>query len=163
MVFYAPFVCRYSLSCTRFTLRYRAGAGADEQQASISSRGCSYAISWDSDMVKRIVTGAHYGLLDWLAQRVTAVVMAVYILLLIVALLISTPHDHAAWETIFANQWIRIASFLFFVSLCWHAWIGIRNILMDYIHETGIRLTIQVLVILSLLFYAVWAIEIVWG
>lgn len=163
MVFHAPFVCRYSLSCTRFTLWYRAGAGADEQQTSISSRDCSYAISWDSGMVKRIVTGAHYGLLDWLAQRVTAVVMAVYILLLVVALLIFTPHDYVAWKAIFANQWIRITSFLFFVSLCWHAWIGIRNILMDYIHETGIRLTIQVLVILSLLFYAVWAIEIVWG
>jgi succinate dehydrogenase / fumarate reductase membrane anchor subunit len=114
-------------------------------------------------MVKRIVTGAHYGLLDWLAQRVTAVVMVVYIVSLVVVLLISTPHDYDTWKAIFANQWIRITSFLFFVSLCWHAWIGIRNILMDYIHSTGIRLTIQVLVILSLLFYAVWAIEIVWG
>ena len=114
-------------------------------------------------MVKRIVTGAHYGLLDWLVQRVTAVVMVIYILSLVAALLISPPHDYAAWKAIFANQWMRIASFLFFVSLCWHAWIGIRNILMDYIHETGVRLTIQVLVILSLLFYAVWAIEIIWG
>ena len=29
-------------------------------------------------MVNRTVTGAHYGLRDWLAQRVTAVIMAVY-------------------------------------------------------------------------------------
>ena len=111
----------------------------------------------------RIVTGAHYGLIDWLIQRVTAVVMAIYILLVIALLLISSPHDYTGWNAIFSNQWVRIVTLLFFISLCWHAWIGVRNILMDYIHETSIRLTIQVLVIFSLLFYAVWAIEIIWG
>lgn len=114
-------------------------------------------------MVKRIVTGAHYGLRDWLAQRVTAVVMAIYILLLAVVLLVSAPPDHTAWKALFSEQWMRIASFLFFVSLCWHAWIGVRNILMDYVHATGIRLTLQVLVILSLLFYAVWSVDILWS
>jgi succinate dehydrogenase / fumarate reductase membrane anchor subunit len=44
----------------------------------------------------------------------------------------------------------------------WHAWIGMRNILMDYVHATGIRLTLQILVILSLVFYAIWATEILW-
>lgn len=114
-------------------------------------------------MVNRIVTGAHYGLLDWLIQRVTAVVMAIYILLVIVLLLVFSPHEYASWKVIFSNQWVRISSFLFFISLCWHAWIGLRNILMDYIHETSVRLTIQVLVIFSLFFYAVWAIEIIWS
>lgn len=114
-------------------------------------------------MVTRIVTGAHYGLLDWLIQRVTAVVMAVYILLVIALLLILSPYDYTSWKAIFSNQWIRIVTFLSFISLCWHAWIGVRNILMDYIYKTSIRLTIQVLVIFSLFFYAVWAIEIIWG
>jgi succinate dehydrogenase / fumarate reductase membrane anchor subunit len=114
-------------------------------------------------MVNRIVTGAHYGLLDWLIQRVTAVVMAIYILLVIVLLLVFSPHEYTSWKVIFSNQWVRISSFLFFISLCWHAWIGLRNILMDYIHETSVRLTVQVLVIFSLFFYAVWAIEIIWS
>ena len=114
-------------------------------------------------MVDRIVTGAHYGLLDWLIQRVTAVVMAIYILLAITSLFIFSPHDYSSWKEIFSNQWIRIVTCLFFISLCSHAWIGVRNILMDYIHETSIRLTIQVLVIFSLFSYAIWAIEIIWG
>lgn len=113
-------------------------------------------------MVKRVVTGAHYGLLDWLIQRVTAVVMTVYVLLSISWLIIFSPQDYNGWKEIFSNQWIRIFTFLTFISLCWHAWIGIRNILMDYIHRTSIRLLIQVLVILSLFFYTVWAIEIIW-
>ena len=114
-------------------------------------------------MVRRIVTGAHYGLRDWLAQRVTAVVMIVYILLLAALLLVSPPHDYDTWKTLFSNQWLRIASFLFLASLYWHAWIGMRDIFMDYIHPTAIRLTLQILVILSLLFYSVWSVEILWG
>ncbi len=113
--------------------------------------------------MKRIITGAHYGLRDWLAQRVTAVVMAAFILLLAAMLLISPPHDYASWKAIFGNRWMRIASFLFLVSLYWHAWIGMRNILMDYVHATGIRLTLQILVIMSLLFYTVWSVEILWS
>jgi succinate dehydrogenase / fumarate reductase membrane anchor subunit len=113
-------------------------------------------------MVKLAVTGAHYGLRDWLVQRITAVVMAVYLLLLAAILIASPPHDYAGWRTLFSGQWFRIVSFLFFVSLCWHAWIGMRNILMDYIHSTGTRLLMQVLVILALLFYAVWSVDILW-
>jgi len=114
-------------------------------------------------MVKRIVTGAHYGLRDWLAQRVTAVVMVAFVLCLVVALLISPSHDYATWKSLFSGRWMRIAAFLFLVSLFWHAWIGMRNILMDYVHATGIRLTLQILVVLSLLFYTVWSVEILWA
>ena len=114
-------------------------------------------------MVKRIVTGAHYGLHDWLAQRVTAVVMVVFIIFLAVMVLISPPHDDASWKTMFSGRWMRIASFLFLVSLFWHAWVGMRNILMDYVHATGIRLTLQILIILSLVFYTVWSVEILWA
>lgn len=117
-------------------------------------------------MVKRtarLTTGANYGLRDWLAQRVTAAVMAIYILCLLGVLLLSPPQGYAEWKAIFHNQWIRIASFLFLVSLFWHAWIGVRNILMDYVHATGVRLTLQIVVILSLLFYTVWSAEILWS
>ncbi|MBA4142934.1 MAG: succinate dehydrogenase, hydrophobic membrane anchor protein [Nitrosospira sp.] len=112
---------------------------------------------------RRVITGTHYGLRDWLAQRVTAVVMAVYILWLVATMLASPPQDHAALKAIFSNQWIRIGSLLFLVSLFWHSWIGMRNILMDYVHDTGVRLTLQVLVILSLLVYTVWSVEILWN
>tara|TARA_B100000686_G_C16798672_1_gene984289 strand:+ start:887 stop:1231 length:345 start_codon:yes stop_codon:yes gene_type:complete len=114
-------------------------------------------------MVSRIVTGARYGLIDWLIQRVTAVVITIYILLIIALLLIASPEGYTSWKDIFFNQWMRILTFLTFISLCWHAWIGIRNILMDYVHKTNIRLILQVLVILVLFFYAIWAIEIMWG
>lgn len=116
-------------------------------------------------MVKhsRTVTGAHYGLRDWLVQRATAVLMIIYTVLLASLIIIQSPQDYMAWQSIFKNQWMRIATFLFLMSLYWHAWIGIRNILMDYVKPTAIRLVLQVLVILSLLFYLVWTAEILWS
>lgn len=111
----------------------------------------------------RIVTGAHYGLRDWLVQRVTAVLMAVYILLLVGIAWNVAPQDHAAWAAVFNHQWMRIATFLFFASMFWHAWVGVRNVLMDYIKPTAIRLTLQILVIVSLFAYLVWAVEILWS
>jgi len=111
----------------------------------------------------RIVTGAHYGLRDWLIQRVTAVLMVIYILLFVAIAWTVAPQDHAAWVKIFGHQWMRIATFLFLACLFWHAWIGVRNVLMDYIKPTSIRLTLQILVIVSLLAYLVWTAEILWG
>lgn len=114
-------------------------------------------------MVKRIVVGAHYGLRDWIVQRVTAVVMVVYALLLAAVLLPHPSFQHAEWKALFANQWIRIATLLFLSSLYLHAWIGVRDILMDYVQPTGARLTAQILVILVLLYYAVWSVQILWS
>jgi len=111
----------------------------------------------------RIVTGAHYGLRDWLVQRITAVLMAVYIILLVAIIGIYAPQDHAAWSELLRHSWMRIATFLSFAGLFWHAWVGVRNVLMDYIKPTAIRLTLQILVMISLLAYLVWTAEILWS
>lgn len=113
--------------------------------------------------VDRVVTGAHYGLKDWLVQRVSAVLMIIYLALLMGIIFIAAPQNHSEWKTIFSNQWMRIATFLFLASLFWHSWIGVRNVLMDYVHSTATRLTLQIFVILSLLFYLVWSADILWS
>ncbi|TXI18290.1 MAG: succinate dehydrogenase, hydrophobic membrane anchor protein [Nitrosomonas sp.] len=112
---------------------------------------------------KLAVTGAHYGLKDWLAQRVTAVLMTLYLIMLAGVLYVAAPHDYAAWKSIFSHQWMRIATFVFFTGLLWHAWVGVRNVLMDYVHATAVRLTLQIVVITALLFYWVWMAEILWS
>lgn len=114
-------------------------------------------------MVKRIIVGAHYGLKDWLAQRVTALVMVVYTILFAAILLLRTPTGFDQWRAIFAPQWMRLATFVLILSLFWHAWIGVRDILMDYIKPTWLRLGLQVVVVLLLVAYTGWAIQILWG
>lgn len=114
-------------------------------------------------MVKRVPVGAHYGLRDWLVQRVTAVVMAVYSVLMLLIVLFQRPSHYGAWKALFSQQWFRLASLLFALSLFWHAWIGVRDILMDYVKSTSVRLALQILVILALVAYALWAVQILWS
>ena len=107
--------------------------------------------------------GAHYGLRDWLAQRVTAIVMLVYTLLFLGILLWHGGIDYATWKGLFANDAFRIATFVFMVALLWHAWVGMRNILMDYAKPMSVRLTLQVVVICLLIAYAGWSVQVLWG
>ena len=113
-------------------------------------------------MTSRIVTGAHYGLRDWLAQRITAVIMAVYSVIAVIVLITSKNITYVVWRDLFAQGWMRVATLLFMASLAWHAWAGVRDILMDYIKPAGLRLTLEVLVLLTIAAYVGWTIQILW-
>ncbi|HLP97399.1 MAG TPA: succinate dehydrogenase, hydrophobic membrane anchor protein [Sideroxyarcus sp.] len=114
-------------------------------------------------MVNRVVTGAHYGLRDWLVQRVTAAVMAVYVLAVAAYLLLQPSFGYDIWVGLFSGNLMRTFSMLFLLSLFYHAWIGVRDIVMDYVKPAGIRLLIHVLVILALILYTIWSVQILWG
>lgn len=114
-------------------------------------------------MVNREVTGAHYGLRDWLAQRVTAIVMLIYSVVFVVMLLKLPQFDFPSWKMMWSAPWMRFATLLFLLCLFVHAWVGMRNIFMDYIKHGGVRLTLYMLVILSLVAYGAWAVQILWG
>ena len=113
-------------------------------------------------MVNRIVVGAHYGFRDWLAQRVTAAYMAIYTVVVFVSFLIVRPTTFPTWKSFMGNGLMRFATFIFLMSLLYHAWVGVRDIFMDYIKPTGLRLFLLVAVILVLVGYAGWAIQILW-
>lgn len=110
--------------------------------------------------MNRIVVGAHYGLKDWLAQRITAAVMVVYTLLM--AIVIPMANGYEGWRALMSHGVIRFATFLFIISLCYHAWVGIRDIWMDYVKPVSVRLTLHVLTLLGLVGCAGWAVQIIW-
>jgi succinate dehydrogenase / fumarate reductase membrane anchor subunit len=112
--------------------------------------------------VKRLVVGAHYGLRDWLAQRITAALMAIYTVIVAAVVLMNSPLTYGVWRDLFTQGWMRVATLLFAVSLAWHAWVGVRDILMDYIKADGLRLTLQVLTLLLIAVYVAWAVQILW-
>jgi succinate dehydrogenase / fumarate reductase, membrane anchor subunit len=115
------------------------------------------------DMVKRVVVGAHYGLRDWLAQRVSAVIMALYTVMLAGYALAHRPLGYEQWKGMFAAGALRVLTLLFFFSLFYHAWVGVRDILMDYIKNTALRLVLEIIVIVVLVAYTIWTISILWG
>jgi succinate dehydrogenase / fumarate reductase membrane anchor subunit len=110
-------------------------------------------------LVRRLVVGAHYGLRDWLAQRITAAIMAVYTVIAAVVILNRVPFT---LKELFAQGWMRVATLVFAVSLAWHAWVGVRDILMDYVKPDGLRLSLQVFFILLLASYLGWTVQILW-
>lgn len=114
-------------------------------------------------MINRNVVGAHYGLKDWLAQRATAVIMAIYTVILAAVVLIACPRDFEAWRGIFAHGAMKVATLFVFLSLFYHAWVGMRDIWMDYVKPTGLRLVLHILTIIALTGYAIWAASILWG
>jgi succinate dehydrogenase / fumarate reductase membrane anchor subunit len=114
-------------------------------------------------MLNRIVTGAHYGLRDWLIQRVTAVMMLLYTLVIFIYCLLQPVLDYNTWTLLFSSNVVRSFSLLFLLGVFYHAWIGLRDIVMDYVKLAFIRLLIYVLIILALLLYAIWSVQILWG
>ena len=111
---------------------------------------------------KRLVVGAHYGLRDWLAQRVTALLMALFTLAVLLQLLWPGQLDYDRWAGIFSAQWMKVLTFVVIVSLALHAWVGVRDILMDYVKPVGVRLAVQVAAIAWLVGCAGWAIQVLW-
>lgn len=111
---------------------------------------------------ERIVVGAHYGFRDWLVQRVTAILMLVYTVALLV-LLISIPSTHEAWRTLFGHLSVKVFSLITFFALLWHAWVGIRDVWMDYIKPVGLRLTLHVLTLVWLLAALIYAVDVLWS
>jgi succinate dehydrogenase / fumarate reductase membrane anchor subunit len=112
---------------------------------------------------KRLVVGAHYGLRDWLVQRVTGALMALFTLALLVQVLFAGPLGYDAWSGIFAQQWMKVFTFVIVVSLAWHAWVGVRDIIMDYVtHAAWLRLVLHVATLVWLVGCAGWAVQVLW-
>jgi len=111
---------------------------------------------------KRLVVGAHYGFRDWLAQRATAIVMALYTIILLLTFLTGSDFSYEGWAAMFARQWFKIATFVTFLALFYHVWVGMRDIWMDYIKPVGLRLALQVATVVWLVGCAGWAAQILW-
>ena len=111
---------------------------------------------------KRNVVGAHYGLRDWLSQRVTAALMALFTLALIVQVLAPGEMGYDKWAGIFSHQWMKVLTFVVIVALLVHVWVGVRDILMDYVKGVGARLALQVATIVWLVGCTGWAIQVLW-
>ena len=89
--------------------------------------------------------------------------MAVYALLAVVMLASLPRFDYASWKALWTMPGVRYATFAFVVAVLLHAWVGLRNVFMDYVHPTGLRLTLYIVVIVALVIYGAWSIQILWG
>ena len=100
---------------------------------------------------KRIVTGAHYGLRDWLSQRVTAGLMALFTLIVLAQVIFSRgPVSYDKWAGILASQRMKVLTFSVTAACLWHVWVGMRDVWMAYVKPVGLRLSLHILTVVSL-------------
>jgi succinate dehydrogenase / fumarate reductase membrane anchor subunit len=111
---------------------------------------------------RRLVVGAHYGWRDWLAQRISAVLMALFTLALLLQLLLSNDAGYDRWAGIFAAQWMKVFTFVVIVALAWHAWVGMRDVWMDYVKPVFLRIVLDIFAIGWLVGCAGWAVQVLW-
>lgn len=113
---------------------------------------------------RRIVVGAHYGLRDWLAQRVTAGLMALFTLLVLGQVMLGKgPIGYDKWAGIFSAQWMKVLTFSVIVAMLYHVWVGMRDIWMDYVTSAvWARLLLQIFTMVWLVGCAGWAVQVLW-
>lgn len=108
-------------------------------------------------------TGSHTGTGTFLVQRATAVGLALALPVLIVHFLAALPVDFSGWQALFAPPWVRVLMLLAAVAVALHAWVGMRDIFMDYVHPTMLRLALYLVVIVTLAGSVVWLAGALWS
>jgi len=113
-------------------------------------------------MVNTATCVGRSGVQDWLIQRVSAIILAGYILFIMAYLIFHSEHNYENWRMLFRSDWVRYANLLALLSLIAHAWIGVWTVITDYIKPVIIRIALQLIVFLALLAYLVWGMKIIW-
>ncbi len=121
-------------------------------------------------MVTSVTNFGRSGLYDWLVQRVSAVILAVYTIFL-VGFIVCTPDlGYEQWSELFGQLWMRVFSLIALLSIVAHAWIGLWCVLTDYVTTqlmgpsgTALRVVLQLALWVVLVAYMVWGVEILWG
>lgn len=103
------------------------------------------------------------GVADWLAQRVTAYILALYTIVLLFFIIANPGMSHETWAGFFSQTWVRIFSLLALLSVGAHSWIGLWTVTTDYIKSALQRFLVQAACGLTLFVYVVWGIQILWG
>ena len=111
----------------------------------------------------RSATGSHTGTGTWLVQRATALMLAVAVPGLIVLFVAAWPDDFSAWQALFAPRSSRVLIWLTGAAMALHAWVGMRDILMDYVHPVGVRLALYLAVMITLAASVAWLAAILVG
>ena len=97
------------------------------------------------------------GLKAWAIQRLSAIYIGLFSLYLVAVLLFAAPTDYPAWKAWIGGPVVSVALLLFVLSVLMHAWIGVRDVLIDYVHPIAVRAALLGLIALALVAMGLWA------
>jgi succinate dehydrogenase / fumarate reductase membrane anchor subunit len=99
------------------------------------------------------------GLRAWVVQRISAIYLALFTLIVAVAFVIAPPVSDTQWRAVVAQPLVQMAAGLYVLTLAAHAWVGLRDVIMDYLKPAGMRLAALSIVALILGASALWALR----
>ena len=102
------------------------------------------------------------GLCAWLVQRITAIYMLLFIVFFLAHFVVDPPHSYQAWRGWIMSSSVSIVTAVFFAALLAHAWVGLRDVILDYIHGIAFRVGLLVLLGSGLTALGVWVMRILW-
>lgn len=103
------------------------------------------------------------GFREWLIQRVSALLIGSYAIV-VIAYLLAFPHmSYVTWLHLYAGVWMRIYTVIILFAILWHAWIGLWTVFTDYVKPKGLRLLLEVGLFLLLIVYLIWCLDILWA
>lgn len=123
-----------------------------------------------NDNVTPVSSLGRNGLYDWLIQRVSAVVILLYIILVTGFLAINAGLDYDTWKGFMGSLAMQVTNTIVFILIAAHAWVGLWTVTTDYLtklaikkHSTGVRVVVQVVVALLLVAYLLLGFFMIWG
>ncbi|MEE3660485.1 succinate dehydrogenase membrane anchor subunit [Brenneria sp. g21c3] len=103
------------------------------------------------------------GVHDWLLLRASAIVIVLYVIYLIGFVVSANNITYDVWRAFFSMALTQVFTLLALFSILVHAWIGMWQVLTDYIKPLPLRLTLQLAIVVTLLVYVIYGTIVVWG
>lgn len=103
------------------------------------------------------------GVHDWLLLRGAAIIIALYIVYLLGFVIVSGSLTYEVWRGFFALSFTKVFTLLALLSILIHGWIGMWQVLTDYVKNVALRLVVQLIVVVALASYAIYGTIVVWG
>ncbi|MGL4233519.1 MAG: succinate dehydrogenase, hydrophobic membrane anchor protein [Casimicrobium sp.] len=95
---------------------------------------------------------------EWWLQRISAVIIALYVLLAIVLLLVNGTPNYAQWQALFANNAFKAFTLLALIATFYHGLIGVLHVWPDYVKNAMVRSTLNAYSWIAAFGYGVYAI-----
>ncbi|MDR3431724.1 MAG: succinate dehydrogenase membrane anchor subunit [Rouxiella aceris] len=114
-------------------------------------------------MVNNVSALGRNGVHDWLLLRAAAIVITLYILYIIGFVAMAQEINFEVWHGFFASSITKVFTLLTLLSILVHAWIGMWQVLTDYVKPLAVRLVLQLAIVVTLVVYLLYGTLVVWG
>jgi succinate dehydrogenase / fumarate reductase membrane anchor subunit len=114
-------------------------------------------------MVANAATIGRSGIHDFILIRATALILTAYTFFIVCFLACTPELTYDRWKSLFSQSWVKAFTLISLFALLIHAWIGLWQVLTDYVKCVGLRLFLQFVLNLAAISYLATGAVILWG